>query len=968
MDAGTGAASGGPKRPPPSAPRRRYVPAVSPRLRWLLLVILALVSLIGINSVYLVGVRVVEWQSGQVLQNYFFQLMFLAHLLIGLALIPLLVSFGTLHGWAAKDRRNRRAVRAGFALFGVSLVLLVTGVLVTRIEGVFQIRNPEVRSVLYWVHTLSPILVVWLFILHRLAGRRIKWAVGARLAAVAAVFAVAMVGLHSQDPRSWGEPGPEASERYFFPSLARTATASFIPAESLMRDEYCAECHETAHESWSNSVHRFGSFNNPVYLFSVRNTRKAVLARDGDTQAARFCAGCHDPVPFFSGAFDHMDIELADVSDPIFQAGITCTACHAITHVNSTRGNADYTIEEPVHYPFAFDESDALRWVSRQLVKANPNFHKKTFLKPLHKSAEFCGSCHKVHLPEELNGYKFLRGQNHYDAFLLSGVSGHGASSFYYPPKAESNCNGCHMPLVEADDFGAQFFDDSGELTVHDHQFPSANTAVPFLLDLPVEAIEAHARFLEGVMRVDVFGIRDGGTIEGDLMAPLRPQLPALVPGGSYILEAVIRTLKMGHAFTQGTTDSNEVWVEVVLSIDGHVIGQSGGLDDEGAVDPWSHTVNNYLLDRQGRRIERRDPESIYTALFNHQIPPGAADTVQYGFTLPRDAAGFLDVDVRLHYRKFDTNLFQHVYGEGTTNDLPITTLASDHVRLPIGGEPARADAPEIPEWQRWNDYGIGLLRKGTEGSQKGELRQAEHAFEQVEALGRPDGPLNLARVYEKEGRLADAVAALGRAAAFDPPAPPWTVAWLTGRVNKQNGHLDDAIDNFSNVVESQFAEAAERGFDFGMDYRVRNELGLTLFERAKLERGADHSEARERFLRAAEEQLLATLEIDSENVTAHYGLAQVYAQLGESDREAEHRALHARYKPDDSAGFVVNLHRRENAAANHAAEPIVVYDLQRAGAFEGRVRSTYGEPSGPSVGRANGQTGIPSDLGVTGG
>ena len=45
-------------------------------------------------------------------------------------------------------------------------------------------------------------------------------------------------------------------------------------------------------------------------------------------------------------------------------------------------------------------------------------------------------------LPLALNHYKeFLRGQNHYDPFLLSGVSGHGARSFYYPPKAEANCN-----------------------------------------------------------------------------------------------------------------------------------------------------------------------------------------------------------------------------------------------------------------------------------------------------------------------------------------------------------------------------------------------------------------------------------------------------------------------------------------------------------------------------------------------
>ena len=72
-------------------------------------------------------------------------------------------------------------------------------------------------------------------------------------------------------------------------------------------------------------------------------------------------------------------------------------------------------------------------------------------LKPLQKTTEFCGACHKGHLPTELTDYKWLRGQNHYDSFWLSGVSGHNVESFYYPPKAEENCNACHMPLREVE-------------------------------------------------------------------------------------------------------------------------------------------------------------------------------------------------------------------------------------------------------------------------------------------------------------------------------------------------------------------------------------------------------------------------------------------------------------------------------------------------------------------------------------
>ena len=59
------------------------------------------------------------------------------------------------------------------------------------------------------------------------------------------------------------------------------------------------------------------------------------MERDGNTQAARWSAGCHDPVPFFSGEFD--DPNYDDVNTKSSQAGITCTVCHSITKVNSTR-------------------------------------------------------------------------------------------------------------------------------------------------------------------------------------------------------------------------------------------------------------------------------------------------------------------------------------------------------------------------------------------------------------------------------------------------------------------------------------------------------------------------------------------------------------------------------------------------------------------------------------------------------
>jgi len=911
------------------------VPAVGPRLRWLLFVSFGLFALLAVNSVYLVGVTTLESVTGAVYQNWFYLVMFLVHLVLGAAIVVPVLVFGIAHIRNAYNRPNRRAVRVGYGLFAVALLLLGSGIVLTRLEGIIVVKDPALRAVAYWIHVLSPLMAVWLFVLHRLAGKRIKWKVGLGWAIAAAGFAVIMLAVQAQDPRRWNVEGNPDGEKYFFPSLSRTLTGDFIPASTLMNDRYCEECHEDIHQGWSRSVHRFSSFNNPVYLFSVRETREFSMALDGTVHRSRFCAGCHDPVPFFSGRFNDPDYD--DVEDPTADAGITCTVCHSISHINSVRGNGDYTIDAPVHYPFASTDSGLLQWVNRQLVKSKPAFHKKTFLKPLHQSEEFCGTCHKVHLPPELNDYKWLRGQNHYDAFLLSGVSGHGVSSFYYPDVAESDCNGCHMPLITSEDFGAARRDDSDELKVHDHMFPSANAAMAVLTDMEdaEEVVRAHREFNEGVMRVDLFGVREGGQVEGALTAPLRPEVPPLEPGRSYLLDTVIRTVKMGHTFTQGTTDSNEIWLDVTVTSGDRVIGRSGGRNATGEVDPWSHFVNAFVLDRDGNRIERRDPQNIFVPLYNHQIPPGAADVVHYLLELPPDVNAPVTVDVELKYRKFDTALMRHVYGSDYVNDLPVLTLARDRVTFPLAAsaEGTLQEPPPVEPWVRWNDYGIGLLRKPGGA----ELRQAEEAFIRVEELGRADGPLNLARVYFTEGRVTrDAPDALRRAMELDPPARPWSVLWFSGLVNKQNGRFDEAIRSFEQIVEGGFEQAVGRDFDFSRDYRVLNELAQALYERAKQERGDARRPQREAYLQRAVEIFERVLELDPENLTAHYNLDLILTDLGDEARAAGHAELHARYKPDDNArDRAIAAARRQYPAANRAAEAVVIYDLRRDGAYE---------------------------------
>ncbi len=920
-------AAGGEGTPP--VKKKPPIRPVTPRLRVVLYVVLILFGALAANGLYLTSITWLQYFSGQIYEDHFYQLMFLGHLGLGLLLIVPTVLFGFVHMWRAKNRRNRRAVKIGYGLLAIAIAILISGLLLMRV-GSLNIVNPGTRSVVYWMHILSPLLAIWLYWLHRLVGPRIKWHIGRRVGLATAGFVAVMVAFQASDPRRSHEKAPDG---YFQPSLAQTATGDFLAVETIMNDEYCLKCHQDIHNSWFHSAHKMSSFNNPAYRASVRETRKVANDRAGNVQASRWCAGCHDPVPFFTGKFD--DPNYDDVGDETAHAGITCTACHAIQSVDSHIGNADYTIDEPQHYPFAYSKNRLLQSLNELMVKAKPSFHKHEMLKPFHKTAEFCGTCHKVSLPGEVTAYKdWLRGQNHYDSYLLSGVSGHGASSFYYPPHAQGNCNECHMPALATDEFGAKYNEEIGGLAVHDHRFPSANSAISYWLG-DKEGIERHRKFLKNNLRVDLFGLREDAAFDGELTAPLGDHAQ-VEPGKSYLVETVLRTMTLGHHFTQGTTDSNEIWVEMTAKVGDKVIGKSGHRDEQEAVDPWSHFVNTFMLDREGNRINRRNAQNIFTPLYSHQIPPGAGQTIHYRLDVPEDLDQPIEITARLLYRKFDTEYLDYIRRDrdpavekidvgkpGDPNDLPIIEISSDTLTLSTTAPTEEQMGSEIPEWQRWNDYGIGLLLKG-----KAELKQAAAAFAKVEQLGRFDGPINLARVQFTEGNLSAATQALARAKEMDPPPPTWTHGWLSGMVNRQQGNLKEAAESLRGVLGTK---VPSRGFDFSLDYRVRNLLGSTLIDLAEqAEVMGDEPKSKE-LLDDAQAQFEEVLTVDSENLKAHNNLAIIFGMRGDKERETHHRELHAKYKPDNNAAeLAIPEARRRYPAANHAAEKLVIYDLHR--------------------------------------
>ena len=82
----------------PAGPEKKpLLPVVDARLGRLLGLVLLLFALLVVNSVYLLAITVLEQTSDQIHQDYFYLLMFLLHLALGLLLIVPVVLFGVVN-------------------------------------------------------------------------------------------------------------------------------------------------------------------------------------------------------------------------------------------------------------------------------------------------------------------------------------------------------------------------------------------------------------------------------------------------------------------------------------------------------------------------------------------------------------------------------------------------------------------------------------------------------------------------------------------------------------------------------------------------------------------------------------------------------------------------------------------------------------------------------------------------------
>lgn len=907
--------------------RRRHGRVLRGRWKLFLRGLLAMFALLSANSVYLACVSVAQWFTGELVHNYFYHLMYLAHVLAGLTIVVPVGLFATAHIRAGWKRRNLPAKTAGAALLTCVSLLLLSGLLLLRVDA-FGVRlwisGDKVRQTLYGIHVLAPLAAAWLFLLHRLAGRPIRWRFGGRWALISLLLLGVMGLLHAQDPRRWLLRYPATGAGYFEPSSAHSASGAFIPRQALDNDEYCRQCHAAVHADWSSSGHRLSSFNNPVYAAGWKYARQTLHARDGHTRGIRMCAGCHDPVPLFSG-----ELEQPRFLDPSFEpdaslrqraAGITCSVCHGIVRIDSPGGNAAYTIDEPATYPFSGSRIPLFQWLNRQLIQNKPDLHKRSYLRPFHKTAEFCGVCHKMQLEPELTGKNWVRDLGTYDEFILSGFSGAGAPSFYFPDRAPRNCNACHMPEAPAQSEAGLGTGDVARRIAHSHRFAAfaagaeprtGSTGLPESRD---------RRAPDGALRVDLFGLRLGPALQAQLLAPLRPVAPVLDPGKTYVLEVVIRSTTIGHDFPG---ELAQAWLEVTLRAGERLIAQSGVLGPSSrSVDKDAYILQRGRRNRSGERGYHGEVVDIVGDGSLNVLSPAASDVVHYRFTSPGGWTGTLTAEVKLQYRTLDPEYLQRTMALGAADaESPIRTIATDRFHFIVGAAASQSanPPPSTPPWMRWNDYGIGTLRDGDEI----ELSLAEGAFGEVAKLGVADGWLNLARLYRLQGRLDEARNALELARQSTPPPNAWSIGFVEGRILRDSNNSADAASCLDAILRMDNPVMRTRGLDFSNDLDLLQELAGAYLQQAQRKLADEGGVIDSQILRQAEQRYLKILERQPENAAAHAGIAAVLEGLGQSAAAAGHREKSARFSRGETG---VNGAMQ---AGGPAKVPAVIYELK---------------------------------------
>lgn len=644
------------------------------------------------------------------------QVLVLVHTAIGLIFLVPLAWYQYKHWRAYRERQMNDVKLTGYISMFTVIAAIISGVVLTY-QGLFDTR---INYVWKNIHIISTFILLGAIIPHILLIVVRDWKAPAKATiyerkqaeksfGVNSLYIVflqfALIGLFMfaysspalDNSFPEGYEYPYGHDNPFEPSLAQTSTGTAIDTRLLAGSGSCGSsgCHEQIKEEWEVSAHRYAAAD-PFF-----RTVQEAMGKEKGAASTRYCAGCHDPISLFAGTKNLYSEELTNKTG--LSEGVSCVSCHSIKQVDE-RGNADYEIEPPERYMYELHEGDLAKKISDFLIRVYPQKHVESFERSLFKSPEFCSSCHKQFIDEQITGVGWVQLQNQFDPWKES----HWFSD--KDPFVTIECRECHMPLENSTDPAsgdALDYNRSPDDGKHrSHRFLGANQFVPTLLDLPnaKEHVEMIEQWLKGEYEIPEIADKwkNGAVVPLTLFTA-----DSVEVGQELEIEMMLENRKAGHDFPTGPLDIIQSWVEITATDqNGRVLFSSGRLDDDYFIEPGSFIFRSEPIDQYGNPIDRHNLWDLVGVRYSRALFPGRSDYTRYSFqvedrseklplesgipvesTLESRPGAITDIVItaKLQYRKVNQYLMSAAFAEMLgVPTAPVTTISQVSKRVKV--------------------------------------------------------------------------------------------------------------------------------------------------------------------------------------------------------------------------------------------------------------------------------------------
>ena len=211
----------------------------------------------------------------------------------------------------------------------------------------------------------------------------------------------------------------------FAPSPAATKTGEAFKPEFLAESNLCgvADCHPNLYSEWVRSRHHL------TLSERYRSQLEALVEAQG-FEAARLCAGCHDPISLLSGSIDNGRPLHAPEA---LREGISCIVCHGLSAPE--RGGTELGNGSVVYRPPEFYYQGPIQL---QTLIGSWREHRSDLHSDALRDDRLCVSCHRFVEQDDPALAAWLSHADHAQAQMLDECRG------------ETGCRDCHMPRTTA--------------------------------------------------------------------------------------------------------------------------------------------------------------------------------------------------------------------------------------------------------------------------------------------------------------------------------------------------------------------------------------------------------------------------------------------------------------------------------------------------------------------------------------